>query len=511
MTSLRLNHVYKLYKGKKKGQEVAAVNDFNLESNTKEFIVFVGPSGCGKSTTLRMIAGLEEITQGELFIDDELMNRVEPRYRNVAMVFQNYALYPHMTAYGNMAFGLKNMKVPFPVLDEEGNPVKGIDEKLVRSLRKDERIVKGDIVNAEKALALAKVLENELEQKEQALASLKEEDKEYKKTKKEKEKLEYKIKLANRKAEPLSTYKFQLDKLEKDIAYYASTPVTLYKDRHFPKEEIDRRIKEAAKILDIEELLDRLPANMSGGQRQRVALGRAIVRTPKLFLLDEPLSNLDAKLRAQMRVEITNLYNKLDTTFIYVTHDQVEALTMGTRIVVLSAGYVQQIDTPTRLYDYPKNRFVAGFLGTPQMNFYEVNIKKDKTNLLIELPEGNKLEVPLNKMRRIEKEYLDGESHKAILGIRSEHVSLDEKGAFKAKVTLEESLGSETLLYCDFDLNKDASIKESKSKIIVKIPGRCNVERNSIVNLTFDISKIHLFRDDDNKEDSILGEEIGQK
>ena len=316
--------------------------------------------------------------------------------------------------------------------------------------------------------------------------------------------------LENRKAENLSVYENQLAKTKEDQEYFEKTPVNIYVDRHFPKAEIDRRIKEAAAILDIEDLLKRLPANMSGGQRQRVALGRAIVRTPKLFLLDEPLSNLDAKLRAQMRVEITKLYDKLDTTFIYVTHDQVEALTMGTRIVVLSQGYVQQIDTPTRLYDYPKNRFVAGFLGTPQMNFYEVNIQKVKENLNIELPCGNKVSIPLKKMRKIEEGYLDGNVHSAILGIRSEDISVDPKGQFKVKVSITESLGSETLLYSDFDLDKEINIRESTSAIIVKVPGRMEMERNAVINVNFNLDKIHLFRNDNDKEDSILGESIGQ-
>ena len=249
---------------------------------------------------------------------------------------------------------------------------------------------------------------------------------------------------------------------------------------------------------------------MSGGQRQRVALGRAIVRTPKLFLLDEPLSNLDAKLRAQMRVEITKLYDKLDTTFIYVTHDQVEALTMGTRIVVLSAGVVQQIDTPTRLYDYPKNRFVAGFLGTPQMNFFEVNVQKKGNNLHIDLCEGNSLDLPLNKMRKIEEGYLDGEVHSAILGIRSEDIKIDPKGEFEVKVCLTESLGSDTLIYTDFALNKEIDIRESKTSLIVKTAGRVEAERESKIKISFNKDKIHLFRNDDDKEDSILGESIGQ-
>ena len=242
METLRLEHVYKTYKAKKrKEQDVQAVKDFCLSADDDEFIVFVGPSGCGKSTTLRMIAGFEDITEGNLYINGQRMNDIEPNYRDIAMVFQNYALYPHMTAYQNMAFGLKN--------------------------------------------------------------------------------------------------------------------------RHVPKEEIDEKIHAAAKILDIEELLDRKPGAMSGGQRQRVALGRAIVRRPKIFLLDEPLSNLDAKLRATMRVEITRLFEQLKTTFIYVTHDQVEAMTMGSRIVVMKSGVIQQLDTPTNIFDYPKNTFVAELLG----------------------------------------------------------------------------------------------------------------------------------------------------
>jgi len=506
MTSLRLEHIYKVYQGKKKGQEVPAVNDFNLESNKKEFIVFVGPSGCGKSTTLRMIAGLEDITSGKLFIDDELMNKVEPRYRNVAMVFQNYALYPHMTAYDNMAFGLRNMKVPTPKLDEQGNPIKDIDTKLIVSLKRDAKKLESDIAKAQKALEKGKELEAKVEEVKAKLSSLTEGDKEYNSVKKELDKVSYQLVLENRKSENLSTYQTQLERIKDDIQYFETNPVTIYVDKHFSKQEIDRRIKEAAQILDIEPLLKRLPANMSGGQRQRVALGRAIVRTPKLFLLDEPLSNLDAKLRAQMRVEITKLYDKLDTTFIYVTHDQVEALTMGTRIVVLSAGYVQQIDTPSRLYDFPKNRFVAGFLGTPQMNFYEVNIQKKGTKLNVELPCGNKMSLPINEMRPIEKEYLDGEVHSAILGIRSEDVHVDEEGEFQVKVSLTESLGSETLLYSDFDLEKELNIRESTSSIVIKVPGRVNMDRNSIIKVNFDKKKIHLFRNDNDKEDSILGE-----
>ena len=255
MSSVTLKNIYKKYAG-----GVVAVSDFCLDIQDKEFIILVGPSGCGKSTTLRMIAGLEEISEGELYIDDKLVNEVAPKDRDIAMVFQNYALYPHMTVYDNMAFGLKLRKTP--------------------------------------------------------------------------------------------------------------------------KAEIKRRVEEAAKILDITHLLDRKPKALSGGQRQRVALGRAIVREPKVFLLDEPLSNLDAKLRAQMRTELAKLHKRLGTTFIYVTHDQTEAMTMGDRIVVMKDGFIQQVDTPQNLYSKPINMFVAGFIGSPQMNFINATLEKRTTSLL---------------------------------------------------------------------------------------------------------------------------------
>ena len=269
MASVSLKHIYKKYTG-----GVTAVSDFNLEIKDKEFLVLVGPSGCGKTTTLRMIAGLEEITEGELFIGDRLVNDVAPKDRKIAMVFQNYALYPHMTVFENMAFGLKLSKTP--------------------------------------------------------------------------------------------------------------------------KEEIKRRVEEAARILDISHLLDRKPKALSGGQKQRVALGRAIVRNPKVFLLDEPLSNLDAKLRASMRTELTKLHDRVQTTFIYVTHDQTEAMTMATRIVVMKDGLIQQVDTPQTIYDSPCNLFVAGFIGTPQMNFINATLEKKGEDVLVHF-EGNTVKLPAEK------------------------------------------------------------------------------------------------------------------
>ena len=291
MASISLKGIYKIYPG-----DVTAVSDFNLEIEDKEFIILVGPSGCGKSTTLRMIAGLEEISKGELYIGDRLVNDVPPKDRDIAMVFQNYALYPHMTVYKNMAFGLELRKTP--------------------------------------------------------------------------------------------------------------------------KDEIDKRVREAARVLDIEHLLDRKPKALSGGQRQRVALGRAMVRNPAVFLLDEPLSNLDAKLRTSMRTEIIKLHQKLGTTFIYVTHDQTEAMTMGDRIVVMKDGLIQQVDTPQNLYDYPCNMFVGGFIGSPQMNFLDATLVKEGSNYYVDLG-GDKLLIAPEKVTSALDAYV-GKAIKA--GIRPEDI-----------------------------------------------------------------------------------------
>ena len=321
MASLSLQHINKTYPN---GFE--AVKDFNLEIADKEFIIFVGPSGCGKSTTLRMIAGLEEISGGTLKIGDKVVNDVEPKDRDIAMVFQNYALYPHMTVYDNMAFGLKLRKVP--------------------------------------------------------------------------------------------------------------------------KDQIDKMVKEAAKILDLEKLLDRKPKALSGGQRQRVAMGRAIVRDPKVFLMDEPLSNLDAKLRVQMRTEISKLHERLGATIIYVTHDQTEAMTLGTRIVVMKDGVVQQVDTPQNLYNAPGNLFVAGFIGSPQMNFFDVTLKGNE----VTFEDGNKLMLPEAILKK-----LNGKEGEMTLGIRGEDLKMDaqnlelyKENKMKAVITDTEVMGNENNLYFQF-------------------------------------------------------------
>ncbi len=378
MAGLKLNHIYKVYPNGAK-----AVNDFSMEIDDKEFIVFVGPSGCGKSTTLRMIAGLEEITAGELTMEGELLNDMESKDRDVAMVFQNYALYPHMTVYQNMAFGLKLRKVP--------------------------------------------------------------------------------------------------------------------------KEEIDRKIKEAAQILGITEYLNRKPAAMSGGQRQRVALGRAMVREPKVFLLDEPLSNLDAKLRTQMRSEISKLHHKLQTTFIYVTHDQVEAMTMGTRIVVMKDGFVQQVDTPRNLYKYPCNKFVAGFIGTPQMNFYNgrLLLKGDKVRVTFDNTPVE-VECPAEFFDKTDREFLGGEKA-VVLGLRSEHISVDPDAyPYKAKcrVSHVEELGTESLVFGDFNPDSEDTVTESPTRVIVKAPAGADYGIGDIIEVSLGLSSLHAF--DAETENSII-------
>ena len=377
MADLRLSHIYKVYENGHK-----AVNDFCIDIADKEFIVFVGPSGCGKSTTLRMIAGLEQITAGDLFIGDTLVNDMEPKDRDIAMVFQNYALYPHMTVYENMAFGLRN--------------------------------------------------------------------------------------------------------------------------RHVPEAEIKKKVLEAAKILDIEDYLQRKPKAMSGGQRQRVALGRAIVRDPKVFLLDEPLSNLDAKLRAQMRTEITKLHKRLGTTFIYVTHDQVEAMTMGTRIVVMKLGYVQQIDTPMNLYNKPYNKFVAGFIGSPQMNFFPVTLKREGKEVEILFAEGSHFSVPYERFAKVPDHYLHGEV-KVILGIRPEHISVAKKDTgLSCNVNVVERLGNESLIYGDLSGAEETESLSNNNQIIVKTVEEVLNAPGDKVDLWINMDKVHLF--DEQTEITILEE-----
>lgn len=363
MSSLSLRNIYKKYPG-----GVTAVTDFCLEIEDKEFIILVGPSGCGKSTTLRMIAGLEEISEGELYIGDRLVNDVAPKDRDIAMVFQNYALYPHMTVFENMAFGLKLRKTP--------------------------------------------------------------------------------------------------------------------------KDEIKRRVEEAGRILDISHLLDRKPKALSGGQRQRVALGRAIVREPKVFLLDEPLSNLDAKLRAQMRTELTKLHQRLGTTFIYVTHDQIEAMTMGDRIVVMKDGFVQQVDSPANLYSKPVNMFVASFIGSPQMNCIDGKLVDDGGKLTVEFGSDKKYSVVLPESKAnlpALKAYVGKD---VILGIRPEDLHDEQMflssattGIVDASVEVTEMMGAETYLY----------LLCTGVPMTARVDPRSTAKTGDQIKIAFDVNKIHLF------------------
>lgn len=367
MSEIALRNVCKQFDSEHYG-----VKDFNLDIHDKEFVIFVGPSGCGKSTTLRIIAGLEEITDGELWIDGELSNYLEPKERGMSMVFQNYALYPNMTVYGNMAYALKIRKLP--------------------------------------------------------------------------------------------------------------------------KDEIDRKVHEVAKILEIDQLLDRRPAALSGGQKQRVAIGSAIIRKPKAFLMDEPLSNLDAKLRAQMRVELVKLYKQLDTTIIYVTHDQTEAMTLGTKIVVMKDGLIQQVGAPQSIYDNPVNLFVAGFLGSPSMNFFRCTVKAE---------ENNRTALLLDDAKTVKKVYLDGTRGKqiadryngrhVILGIRPEDIyELDEAkklGIENESVDVDEPvvnremLGAEVILYFD----------EQGKTLAVRLSPENQTQVGEKVSLYFDMEKAHVF------------------
>ena len=438
MASILLKHIFKIYprsKAEKKKEQQQnfspfAVRDFNLEIQDGEFVVLVGPSGCGKSTTLRMIAGLEDISAGELYIGDVLSNNVDASKRDIAMVFQNYALYPHMTSYQNMSYGLKLRKIAKPVLDKDGNPIYTVNKELIHEL--EARVKKAETAE-------------------------------------------------------------EVEELNKQIKSLRENPdCPKMKMVHYSKEEIDEKVQKAAAILDIKHLLDRKPSEMSGGQRQRVALGRALVRDPKVFLLDEPLSNLDAKLRASMRNEIVKLHEKVKTTFVYVTHDQIEAMTMGDRIVVMKDGVIQQVGTPSEIYDNPQNLFVAGFIGTPQMNFFDVVFKAKPKEVEMTLPNNEVIKYKLKDLRDIQDEYINGEEKQLILGVRAEHISIDKKG-IKALVNFVEILGNTTNIICKLD-NSDVEFSISVQERSELVPG-------DKIHINFDIKNCHLF--DKEKETSI--------
>ena len=492
MATLNFKNINKIY-----DNNVQAVFDFNLDISDKEFIVFVGPSGCGKSTTLRMVAGLENITSGELYIDGTLVNNLEPKDRNIAMVFQSYALYPHMTVYGNMAFALKLRKIPCPVYkeNEEANQLKQENLDLMRnarSLRKEAARSKEANELLDEASALYdQIIANdqkikEILSKDQASGIFEDKIKELEKQIKdlEKEIARYQKYLdqggfteeATKTMEDgVKQREKQKSKLEQDLSYYQNNEVPLYKYRKLTIYEIDIEINRAAKILDLEKYLYRKPAALSGGQRQRVALGRAIVRNPKIFLMDEPLSNLDAKLRAQTRSEIINIHKRVNATTIYVTHDQVEAMTMADRIVIMKDGHIQQIGTPKEIYNDPANKFVAGFIGSPAMNFLDVRF--DGKHLLVtSKDEQETLSFELSKEQAgllKEQGYENGD---LVLGIRPERVSLKDKkdkNSIQVKCNYTELLGYDSIVNVDilgqsllFKCNSENDIKSGDDLII---------------------------------------------
>jgi len=565
MAGLSLRHIYKVYQSKEKEKkhrgkkndgtkkrtgDFLAVKDFNMEIEDGEFIVFVGPSGCGKSTTLRMIAGLEDITAGDLYIGDRLVNDVEPKDRDIAMVFQNYALYPHMTAGENISFGLRLRKVPVEKKDENGNPVLAIDKKKIREIKNNLKTVRADLQYAEEndveIVFKRKLREIKIEYEgilaEKRKEAIGKQGKELKavnakyseaikaitervnavlnaqKAAVKVVKLKYKgaeTTVAQNTAEELAkgvevnladvcegeitlALKERKKKLERDLEYYTNTPVQVYEYHHIPKEVIERKVRWASEILGVTELLDIKPKAMSGGQRQRIALGRAIVREPKVMLLDEPLSNLDAKLRTTMRSEIVKLHNELKTTFIYVTHDQIEAMTMGTRIVVMKSGIIQQIDNPTNLFDFPENKFVAGFIGTPQMNFFDVKIKKEGTKLVTTFADGQVQKYDLAKMRKINAEYLDGEEHGVTLGVRGENITIGDKG-LSTKLSIKEILGNTTQMF--------VKLTPGSPDSVVCVNDRNDYRQGDEVKLLFDDRRIHLF--DKDSELAIMSREFG--
>lgn len=453
MATVSLRHVYKQYENntkKKKNKKSEdskkyAVSDFCMDIDDKEFIVFVGPSGCGKSTTLRMVAGLEDITEGEIYIDGELVNDVEPKDRNIAMVFQNYALYPHMTVYENMAFGLTFARIP----KEERDPstATAVDKNgkrlnplalIFKRVPKEKRDKEGNVIFADG--------EPVYEYKTNKDGSCK------KDAKGNPVVLKRRYTLDEKYGKPVfdenGAPKYIAKKNKDGSVKTDANGKPVYRLRKYTKFEIDLKVREAASILAIEQYLGRKPKALSGGQRQRVALGRTIVRKPKVFLLDEPLSNLDAKLRASMRAEIIKLHERLGATFIYVTHDQVEAMTMGTRIVIMKDGVVQQIGAPQELYERPVNEFVAGFIGTPQMNFFEGRIAPDGKIAFC----GNYIRLPEKILERFDKDKI-GDGLDIILGLRPSDLKLADKPvrdlSLKCETDVVEALGNETIIYAN--------------------------------------------------------------
>ena len=501
MATLRFKNINKIY-----DNNVQAVFDFNLEIKDKEFIVFVGPSGCGKSTTLRMVAGLENITSGELYIDGRLVNNIEPKDRDIAMVFQNYALYPHMTVYNNMAFALKLRKVPRPIYEEneEVLRIRKENQETLKQIKKLYRFAKKNKEPKEIFDQIA-TLYDEIFKKEEQIEKIsvqkvgvyEDKIKELEKAVKqlEKETVRFENALAKETNEEikkifsdgLNQKQEQLAKAKEELAYYQQNEVPLFKQRKLTSYEIDLEIQKAAQILDLTQYLFRKPAALSGGQRQRVALGRAIVRKPKVFLMDEPLSNLDAKLRVQTRSEIIKIHKRVGATTIYVTHDQTEAMTMADRIVVMKDGYIQQIGAPEDIYANPDNIFVSGFIGNPPMNFFKSHFDGEKLYIL---GEEQKLEIKLDKdgvslLKSHREEPFD-----LTLGIRPEDIYLKgdvnlKKDAqlFDVVCDFRELLGHELVVYTDL----------VGQKLLVKISNQIKVNSGDKLEVGINPHSLYFF------------------
>ena len=482
MATLSFKNVNKVY-----DNNVQAVFDFNLEVKDKEFIVFVGPSGCGKSTTLRMVAGFEEITDGEIYIGDKIINLMPPKDRDIAMVFQNYALYPHMTVYDNMAFALKLRKVRMPLKALDSKNPNYIEKKRVIIETKQNELNEGLKELKERKAGKDAITEFKFRKSNEAKQLLLQLEEEYSSLvlsyDKDKVLLLEKQISSLKKENPENIE--EISKLEKELALVlADESVPVYTYRHYTNKEIADRVMETAEILGLIPYLKRKPAALSGGQRQRVALGRAIVRKPKVFLMDEPLSNLDAKLRVQTRSEIIKIHRQVGATTIYVTHDQTEAMTMASRIVIMKDGYIQQVGTPEEVYASPENMFVGGFIGSPSMNF--VNGIYDGKDFLVE-GESN-LKIKLNKEQ---KELLKNHINTPLsLGIRPEDIYIEndlgnENPGQKITIPCDfcELLGHEKIVYGVID----------KQKLTIKIPAKYQINTGDAVTFCFDNNKVLFF------------------
>ena len=475
MAKLHFRNVNKIY-----SNNVQAVFDFNMDIDDKEFVVFVGPSGCGKSTTLRMVAGLEEITSGEIYIDDVLINDVPPKDRNISMVFQNYALYPHMTVFDNMAFSLQLRKELFPVYELQ-NPEE-FDHEVEQIEQKYSELQKEGVAN----LKAKKAIKEEI--KDFTYRNRLARDKEISEARKK-----YEVRVMTFDHEKVEELRKQLtkditdDRREEILKEIETVEATLDKPafeyRRYSKSEITEKVVDVARTIGLEQYLKRKPAALSGGQRQRVALGRAIVRNPKVFLMDEPLSNLDAKLRVQMRTEIAKLQQNLGVTMIYVTHDQTEAMTMADRIVVMKDGYIQQIGTPKELFNSPNNLFVAGFIGSPSMNFIPGKFNGEEF-----LFDESDIKIKLDKDHlNLLKDYVGKE---LILGVRPENIVFEDdktkthlSNSFALTCDISELLGNELIIYNYV----------GETKVLVKTSMVDDLNTGDVKQYRLDLDRIHFF------------------